>query len=192
MREVWKKYDRIEYDGELWFSSFGRVKRTSYIGFLGKHDAYKTIYTDRVVTPSSNGNGYKYVTVSSKGKKKHIYVHRAVAELFLPKVEGQTEVNHIDYDRGNNNVINLEWCTRSENVQHSVEHIRHPRPSVWSTPWGAGIRLKKGKFEVSVSYAGKQHYAGRYDSIEEAQSARRNKLIELGIGEYDRIYYQNK
>lgn len=63
---------------------------------------------------------------------------------------------------------------------------------MWSTPWGAGIRLKKGKFEVSVSYAGKQHYAGRYDSIEEAQSARRNKLIELGIGEYDRIYYQNK
>lgn len=192
MKEVWKKYDRIKYDGEIQFSSLGRVKRTSYVGYLGKYSAYKTIYRDRIVTPADNGNGYKYVTVSCGGRKKHIYVHRAVAELFLPRVKGQNEVNHIDYDKGNNSVSNLEWCTRTENVRHSVDHFRHPRPSVWTKPWGAGIRFKEGKYEVAVSYAGKQHYAGRYETVKEAQDARKNKLIELGVGEYDRIYYQDK
>jgi len=52
------------------------------------------------------------------------YVHRAVAECFCEKAEGQIEVNHIDCDRTNNVPSNLEWCTPKENSQHYVSHGR--------------------------------------------------------------------
>ena len=61
------------------------------------------------------------------------YIHRLVAQHFIPKVEGKTEVNHIDGDKSNNRVENLEWVTSSENKIHAIEKgltgvgVRHPR-----------------------------------------------------------------
>lgn len=183
--EIWKTYKGIEYDGEIQFSSRGRVKRLSYIGYLGKYETYTEIHVDRIVCPSNNGNGYKYVTVQSRGKKKHIYVHRAVAELFIPKVQGKDFVNHIDYDRGNNAVENLEWCTQKENAQHSKERMRHPRPSAWKSEYGHGIRKRSRGYELTLSVKeGGQKYFGCFKTLEEAQKARATALTEMGYGEY--------
>ena len=75
----------------------------------------------RTKTPSDNGNGYLYVSKVTNGKAKHYYVHRLVAATFLENPMNYTEVNHKDGDKKNNNVANLEWCSRGHNVQHAYK-----------------------------------------------------------------------
>lgn len=71
----------------------------------------------------SNGFGYRKVNLYDRSGKQHKeYVHRIVAETFLPKPEGMNEVNHIDCNKSNNAVSNLEWCTRHENLIHSYRN----------------------------------------------------------------------
>lgn len=62
-----------------------------------------------------NSSGYLYLGVRVNGKFMNLRVHRIVAETFLPKIDGKEFVNHIDGDKTNNCVDNLEWCTASEN-----------------------------------------------------------------------------
>lgn len=72
-------------------------------------------------TPVSNkaGKGYMYVDLYSNGKCKRKYVHRLVAETFIPNTKNKPYINHIDGNPRNNNVDNLEWCTARENVEHA-------------------------------------------------------------------------
>lgn len=62
--------------------------------------------------------GYQVVDLYEGGKRKTRRVHRLVAEAFVPKVDGKTEVNHIDGNKENNSFSNLEWVTKQENIQH--------------------------------------------------------------------------
>lgn len=66
-------------------------------------------------------NGYPTVALydQQRGKCRLEYVHRLVAKLFLERRPDQQQVNHIDFDRTNNHVSNLEWCTNKENCQHT-------------------------------------------------------------------------
>lgn len=57
--------------------------------------------------------------LSQNGKIKNILVHRLVAKAFIPNNENKPHVNHKDFDRSNNNVNNLEWCTTYENMKHA-------------------------------------------------------------------------
>lgn len=74
----------------------------------------------RVLSPRKNGrNGYLFVSLCKEGKAKHIFVHRLVAEAFVPNPLGLETVNHKDEDKTNNQVSNLEWLTRGDNVRYS-------------------------------------------------------------------------
>lgn len=64
--------------------------------------------------------GYKHVTLQINKKAKRFRVHRLVAEAFIPNPENKPYVNHIDGNRQNNLVENLEWVTPAENTQHAV------------------------------------------------------------------------
>ena len=64
---------------------------------------------------------YHHVTLNINGKQKRMRVHRLVAEAFIANPNNKPYVNHIDGNRGNNNVENLEWVTPSENTQHAVQ-----------------------------------------------------------------------
>lgn len=64
------------------------------------------------------GNGYYKVTLCCNGKHTDQYVHRLVAETYIPNDLRKSEVNHIDGNKRNNTVSNLEWATRAENMQH--------------------------------------------------------------------------
>jgi hypothetical protein len=66
----------------------------------------------------NNGIGYQMVSLKINGKYKLHYVHRLVAKSFLDNPNDLIEVNHIDFDKSNNNLSNLEWCTRKQNVSH--------------------------------------------------------------------------
>ena len=66
--------------------------------------------------------GYVLAHIVENGEKKWTLVHRLVAMLFVPNPDHKPQVNHIDGDKTNNNVNNLEWVTNVENRQHAVEH----------------------------------------------------------------------
>ena len=67
-------------------------------------------------------NGYKYVTLYHKNLGKKLYIHRLMAELYLPNPENKRTVNHIDGIKHNNALSNLEWHTDSENIQHAYDN----------------------------------------------------------------------
>ena len=68
--------------------------------------------------PTSNhyGKGYLYVDLHESGRHGRFYVHRLVANAFIPNPQNKPYINHIDGNPYNNSVKNLEWCTPLENV----------------------------------------------------------------------------
>lgn len=102
MKEEYRLYSsNAQY--KYYVSNFGNVKVFS---------AKTNIELNR--KPQDNGCGYLKIAWK--------YVHRMVAETFLDKEDGKDFVNHKDGNKKNNHVNNLEWCTRSENMQHAFEN----------------------------------------------------------------------
>jgi hypothetical protein len=70
---------------------------------------------------SHHNNNYSLLSTTEWGKaRKNFYVHRLVAEIFIPNPNNYPNVNHIDLNRKNNSKDNLEWCTQLQNINHSV------------------------------------------------------------------------
>lgn len=84
--------------------------------------------TGKVLSPDLYKNkGYEFVGLCGENDRKMKFVHRLVAEAFIENPYGKEEVNHIDGNKRNNNVDNLEWVTRSENVKHAyATGLKHP------------------------------------------------------------------
>lgn len=104
------------FEGLYEVDSFGNV-------FSVVHDAHRRM---RKLRSYPNENGYLKVNLyDASGHCKKKYMHRLVAEAFLPNPENKPNVNHIDCDVKNNSVENLEWCTQSENIRHAVKLGRY-------------------------------------------------------------------
>lgn len=73
-----------------------------------------------VLSLCDNGKGYKMVSIKDI-KRRNFYVHRLVAQAFIPNPNKHPEVNHIDGDKSNNRVENLEWVTLQQNRDHAVK-----------------------------------------------------------------------
>ena len=106
---------------EYQVSSYGMVKSVERKTSFKK--GYR-IVRERILKQIINNNGYKQVILSRDGKLKHMLVHRLVAEAFLPNPNNLQEVNHKDEDKTNNNVTNLEWCTREYNINYGTRNER--------------------------------------------------------------------
>lgn len=92
--------------------------------------------TKRIYKLHLNKTGYFQVCVSlgSRKKKKIFRIHKAVAETFIPNPDNKETVNHIDGNKQNNIMENLEWSTYSENSQHAFDTgLSHPTRGVDST-----------------------------------------------------------
>lgn len=76
----------------------------------------RNVKTGRVLRPCRVSSGYLAINL---GRRVTVSVHRLVAEAFLPPVCGGSHVNHIDGDKGNNVLSNLEWCSQQENNIHA-------------------------------------------------------------------------
>lgn len=112
MEEKWK--DIPKYEGIYQISTMGRIKVTRngderiLVGVLDK------------------STGYRRFSLYKDGKVKRAYVHRLVAESFIPNVENKPEIDHINTIRHDNRVENLRWVTRKENRNNpiSLDHLR--------------------------------------------------------------------
>ena len=107
MREEWT--DIKDYEGLYQVSNFGRVRSS---------------YTNRILTEVKNTGGYLLVTLCKNNIKSTKLIHRLVAEVFIPNPENKPQVNHIDENKTNNSVDNLEWMTAKENLNHGTHNER--------------------------------------------------------------------
>ena len=112
MKEIWKPI--VGYEGFYLVSNLGRVRSLPRNGTSGKK---LKLITDR--------DGYKIVCLMMLGKRANKKVHRLVAESFISNPTRKPCVNHIDNDRGNNFIVNLEWVSIAENNQYMVNQQRN-------------------------------------------------------------------
>lgn len=101
--EIWKTI--IEYPNYE-VSSDGRVRNTK---------------TGRVLRSSMNKDGYQYVGLCLNGNRKNHKIHRLVASIFIPNPKNKPDVNHINGNKADNRIENLEWVNASENAKHAYQ-----------------------------------------------------------------------
>lgn len=142
--EVWK--DIPEYEGLYQVSNLGRVKS------LPKHYHQEMILKNKLTK-----DGYHETTLYKNNKSKCIRTHRLVAIAFIPNPNNKPQINHIDGNKLNNNVNNLEWCTNRENIDHSLK---------------TGLQNHKGKNNPKaksvLQYDLQGNLINRYDTLREA------------------------
>lgn len=124
MEEIWK--DIPHFPGYQ-ASTEGRIR--SIDRFITKRGTKTPIFLKgKVLSQMDNGHGYKFVRLrrDTDRKIKIHYVHRLVLEAFVSEHdEHQTDVNHLDGDKSNNRLDNLEWCNMSENMLHAYNTGLH-------------------------------------------------------------------
>lgn len=112
--ELWK--DIKGYEGLYQISNLGRVKSLSRITSQNK------ILPEIILKPQLCGHGYFAVGLCKNGKMTNNYIHRLVADMFILNPSDLQQVNHIDGDKSNNCVENLEWISNSDNNLHAVKN----------------------------------------------------------------------
>lgn len=95
-------------------------KKLNNIYIISDEGLIKNTLTNHIIIPWLNDGGYCCVTLNLEGKRKNYRIHRLVAQCFIPNPNNLPQVNHIDGDKQNNRVDNLEWCDSSYNLRHAV------------------------------------------------------------------------
>lgn len=101
--EVWRNIKG--YRDKYQISNYGRVRNLN-----------------KILAPINRKDGYVGIRLCLNGKHKSFLIHRLVALSFVRNINGEKEVNHIDSNRNNNNVNNLEWCNKSNNMKHAFSN----------------------------------------------------------------------
>lgn len=116
--------------------------------------------TTKRVHKGQMSRGYKSVALRDNVKRHRKMVHRLVAEAFIPNPKNKTVVNHLDRNRANNLVENLEWCTPIENINHAFG--RDKRYGVYKT------KLPNAKYVSEIRYCTKLIPLGFFKNKEKA------------------------
>jgi hypothetical protein len=122
--EVWK--DVIGYEGLYQASSFGKIKSLSKLKTIKNKYRIISYTTKEIILKAGSCQGYERVVLIKDGLRSTKKVHRIIASAFLGD-EPNKCVNHIDFNRSNNNINNLEWLTSLENNRHSRINNRYPK-----------------------------------------------------------------
>lgn len=148
-KEIWK--DIKGYEGLYQISNLGRIK--SYDRYTNSSLKNNNIICrkGKILKQSDDGSGYLQIVLNKNGKRKSFKVHRLVAETFIDKSNfkymsnenikeidiNKLEVNHInEFDKKNNSVANLEWCTKLYNCNYGTRNQR-------VNSWKNGNRIRR-------------------------------------------------
>jgi len=137
MVEVWKQIkDYTNYE----VSNFGRVKSNN----LNKHKN-SIILKQHIKT-----TGYYFVVVCKEGIRKHFMIHRLLSFSFIPNPENKKYINHINGNRLDNSLSNLEWCTSSENNKHA--YSKNGKKPYWKGKYGNEHHKSKITYQYNKNY----------------------------------------
>lgn len=114
MKEIWKEVYFIDngkvcdYRGLYQVSNLGRIKSLWF-------------NKEKILKPIKNKNGYLQVYLCKDNKKQHFRLHKLIANVFIENIENKPQINHINGNKTDNRVENLEFCTCSENNKHAFK-----------------------------------------------------------------------
>jgi len=162
MSEVWKTI--VGYENYQ-VSSHGRVLNT---------------YTNRILKPLGNKNGYLYISLCKEAIQKFYLLHRLVARSFLENPQNKRCVDHINKVKSNNNVSNLRFATHSENAQNVGTRRRKKSSSIYK---GVAYHKPSKKFIAYINLEGTRYNLGSYRNEIDACRAYNEKASEL-FGQY--------
>lgn len=171
MEEIWK--DIPKYEGHYQASNLGRIKSLQR---KRKHPSGTgtTTVKERILKAAVSPMGYLTLRLSKDGKKKTLTVHKLVAMAFLNHTPcgHKMVVNHINFNKQDNRVCNLEIVTQRENANR--KHLKSTSDFV-GVYWAKG----KNKWGSSIILNGKQKHLGYFKKEIEAHNAYQNKLKEI-------------
>ena len=174
---IWKPVNIDGYERFYEVSTDGRIRRTAHHAVIGKTNPFlptreKSINIDK--------RGYAMVALYKGQEQKHISVHRLVAMTFIPNPNNLPQVNHIDENKLNNSVDNLEWCsnlynsnygTRGERIakantngkkSKSIIGIKNDERVIFPSINEAARTLQISHSNIVSALKGRRNYAGGY------------------------------
>lgn len=160
MKEVWKNVNG--YKNWYRISNFGKIS------YLTKNGSYME------KNKHVNKSNYEFICLYNRKTKKHTthYIHRLVAEAFIDNPSNKPQVNHIDGDKSNNCVSNLEWVSCKENIFHSIHTLHNDHAKSLRKPV---MCVETGEIYASVLDAEKQLNIARRSISDAAVNAKRYK-----------------
>lgn len=150
MQEIWKDIEGFE--GVYQISSKGNVRSLNrYVNCKGG----VRIEIGKPIKPKLIGRGYHQVFLRNNGTHKQLLVHRLVAQAFLPNPDNLPEVNHIDENKTNNCIENLEWCDSTYNMRYTINKpvIQYTKDGYMLKVWDCAYDAYRetGIFNTSIS-----------------------------------------
>tara|TARA_R110000822_G_scaffold301033_1_gene424661 strand:- start:4336 stop:5046 length:711 start_codon:yes stop_codon:yes gene_type:complete len=176
--EHWKQFKQsTPLAAHRWPEKFGNRKDTWCISNLGNIKiTYNYNKEDRYITPSTTGGRVdkRYLAISINNANEK-YVHRIVATAFIPNPENKRTVNHINGNKLDNNVENLEWATYSENVQHA---------------YNTGLQTKMTPEQrLAAKLKQQEKTKNKRDIIQNKKLAEYNKILDELTYQYEHVKF---
>lgn len=162
MKEIWK--DIEDYEKIYQISNLGRIKSLSR--FVNNCKNYGSIgfYTkEKILKLAISKTGYYICTLFKNGKGKTFKVHRLIAKAFIENPNNYKIINHIDGNKLNNNLNNLEWCNHSHNNKEAYKQGLKENNLKWI------IECNKKKRKKVKQYDLQNNFIKEWESINEAE-----------------------
>lgn len=157
LKREWKEIKG--YEGKYIISNYGEI--ISLPRYKQNNSKLQYVEPKEILRYVNKNNGYVYVQLWNDAKFKNIRLHKLVAENFIENVDNKPQINHIDGNKENNRVDNLEWCTCKENIQHAYKN-----------------NLKTNTQQIKIKQFDKKHkFIQEFDSLSEA-----SKILNISIG----------
>jgi hypothetical protein len=147
----------------------GRVKNYPR-KMLTRNGSYRTSKS-KIMKTYINTRGYVFIRLSKNKKQINARIHRLVADNFIPNLENKPEVNHINGDKTDNRAVNLEWCTKNENMQHAYKNglLKYCKKVIcietgitYNSIKEAGQKTKINNNDICQCCKGRKKTAGNY------------------------------
>lgn len=178
MIEEWRPIEG--YEGLYEVSSYGRVRS------LDRYDERNCFREGRILKLYTRKGGYLFVQLHLNGKGKNYLVHRLVAIAFIPNPDNLPEVNHLDEDKTNNRVENLEFCDRKYNINYGTRTDKVRNTAIKNGTW---LNLNDEERKIYHNEYQKKYYQENKNKIRDYMK-KYYQDHKNEQSDYQREYYQ--